>query len=426
MTYMYSMIDLKFLRENPNTVRDAASAKNVAIDIDRILELDRKVRSLKGEREAIAAQKNEVSKRMPKASKEERATMIEEMRQVDTKSEKLDEEFKPLEEELTELLYKIPNPPLPDVRVGKTDEENVVLRTVGDVPTFDFTPKDHMEIGEALGIIDTVRAAKVSGARFTYFVGDGALLELALVDFALKTAMKHGFTPVTVPHLVNASAMRAMGYLEHGGHDEIYYLPKDNLYLIGTSEQAIGPMHTDEILDAAALPLRYVGVSPCYRRESGSYGKDTKGIIRLHQFTKVEMFSFCGADVSADEHARMLAIEEELMQALGIPYHVLDIVSGDLGLPAAKKWDIEAWFPSQERYRETHSTSNCTDFQARRLNTRIRTSEGVEIAHTVNGTAFSGRPIAAILENFQQADGSVRIPDVLQAYMGKSVLVPKA
>lgn len=420
------MIDLKFLRENPNAVRDAASAKNVTIDIDRILELDRKVRSLKGEREAIAAQKNEVSKRMPKASKEERATMIEEMRQVDTKSEKLDEEFKPLEEELTELLYKIPNPPLPDVRVGKTDEENVVLRTVGDVPTFDFTPKDHMEIGEALGIIDTVRAAKVSGARFTYFVGDGALLELALVDFALKTAMKHGFTPVTVPHLVNASAMRAMGYLEHGGHDEIYYLPKDNLYLIGTSEQAIGPMHTDEILDAAALPLRYVGVSPCYRRESGSYGKDTKGIIRLHQFTKVEMFSFCGADVSADEHARMLAIEEELMQALGIPYHVLDIVSGDLGLPAAKKWDIEAWFPSQERYRETHSTSNCTDFQARRLNTRIRTSEGVEIAHTVNGTAFSGRPIAAILENFQQADGSVRIPDVLQAYMGKSVLVPKA
>ncbi len=416
------MIDLKTLRENPNAIRDAAAAKNVTLDVDRILELDRRVRTLKGEMETIAAQKNEVSKQIPKASKEERAAMIEEMREVDVKADKLSEEFTPLNEELTELLYTIPNPPLADVIVAKSDEENVVLRSVGEIPTFDFTPKDHMEIGEALGIIDTARAAKVSGARFTYYVGDGALLELALVDFALRTAMKHGCIPVTVPHLVNANAMRAMGYLEHGGHDEIYYFPKDNLYLIGTAEQAIGPMHTDEILDGSALPLRYVGVSPCYRRESGSYGKDTKGIIRLHQFTKVEMLTFCDNTQSANEHARMLAIEEELMQALGLPYHVLDIVSGDLGLPAAKKWDIEAWFPAQNRYRETHSTSNCTDFQARRLNTRIRTTEGVEVAHMVNGTAFSGRPIAAILENFQQADGSVRIPEVLQAYMGKEVI----
>lgn len=419
------MIDMKWLRENPNAVRDAAAAKNVEIAIDRILELDRRVRSLKGEIEAIAAQKNEASTRIPKASKEERASIIEEMRVIDGQAERLDAEFKPLEEELTELLYKIPNPALPDVRVGHSDEENTPIRVVGDIPTFNFEPKDHMTIGEALGIIDTTRAAKVSGARFTYFVGDGALLELALVDYAMRTAMQHGFVPVTVPHLVHADAMRAMGYLEHGGHDEIYYLPKDNLYLIGTSEQAIGPMHTNEIIDASALPLRYVGISPCYRRESGSYGKDTKGIIRLHQFTKVEMFSFCSEAQSASEHEKMLAIEEELMQGLGLPYHVLDIVSGDLGLPAAKKWDIEAWFPSQNRYRETHSTSNCTDFQARRLNTRIRTKDGVTVAHTVNGTAFSGRPIAAILENFQQADGSVRVPDVLQTYMGKSVLVPK-
>lgn len=420
------MIDLKLLRENPNAIRDAAEAKNVKIDIDRVLELDRRVRGLKGELESIAAQKNEASKRMPKASKEERAAIIDEMRAIDVNADKLGLEFKPLDEELAELLYKIPNPPLPDVRIGHTDEENVPIRVVGDVPRFDFEPKDHMAIGEALGIIDTARAAKTSGTHFTYFVGDGALLELALVDFALRTAMKHGFTPITVPHLVNANAMRAMGYLEHGGHEEIYYLPKDNLYLIGTSEQAIGPMHADEILDASSLPLRYVGVSPCYRRESGSYGKDTKGIIRLHQFTKVEMFSFCGAEQSTDEHATMLAIEEELMQALGLPYHVLDIVSGDLGLPAAKKWDIEAWFPSQNRYRETHSTSNCTDFQARRLNTRVRQKDGMTMAHTVNGTALSGRPIAAILENFQQADGSVRIPDVLQAYIGKKVLTSKA
>ncbi len=419
------MIDLKVLRETPNLIRDAAKAKNVEVDIDRILDLDRRVRGLKGEIEAIAAQKNEASKRIAKASPEERKALIEEMRPLDRRAEQLQAEFAPLEEELTELLYKIPNAPLPDVRIGKTDEENVAIRTVGEPRKFDFTPKDHLSLGESLGIIDTARAAKVSGSRFTYFVGDGALLELALIDLAVKTAVKHGFVPVTVPHLVSAKAMRAMGYLEHGGHDEIYYLAKDNLYLIGTSEQAIGPMHTDEILDAGSLPLRYVGISPCYRRESGSYGKDTKGIIRLHQFTKVEMFSFCTPEQSADEHAMMLAIEEELMQALGLPYHVLDIVSGDLGLPAAKKWDIEAWFPAQERYRETHSTSNCTDFQARRLNTRYRTEEGVAFVHTVNGTAFSGRPIAAILENYQEADGSVRVPDVLQASMGKSVLTPK-
>lgn len=419
------MIDMKLVRETPNIIRDAARAKNVEVDIDRILDLDRKVRSLKGELEGIAAQKNEASKRIPKATKEERASMIEEMRLIDAKAEKLMAEFAPAEEELNELLYRIPNPALPDVTVGKNDEENNVLRTVGEPPKFDFEPKDHLVIGEKLGIIDTARAAKVSGARFTYFVGDGAMLELALVDLAIKTARKYGFVPVTVPHLVSAKAMRAMGYLEHGGHDEIYYLPKDNQYLIGTSEQAIGPMHMDEIVEADKLPLRYVGISPCYRRESGSYGKDTKGIIRVHQFTKVEMFSFCKPEDSAAEHELMLKIEEELLQAIELPYHVLNIVTGDLGLPAAKKWDTEAWFPAQNRYREVTSTSNCTDFQARRLNTRFRTEQGTEFVHTVNGTAFSGRPIAAILENFQDAEGNVRIPQALQEYMGKDVITPR-
>ncbi len=419
------MIDLKLFREHPNLYRDAAASKNVTIDVDRILDLDRRVRSLKSESEGIKAQKNEASKRISKATGDERKQLIEDMRLVDRRAETLDTELAPLEEELNELLYRIPNPPLEGVRLAKDDSENRAIRVVGDIPKFDFEPKDHLELGEQLGIIDTERGAKVSGARFTYFVGQGALLELALVDLAIRTAIKHGFTPVTVPHLVTAKAMRAMGYLEHGGHEEIYYLPKDNLYLIGTSEQAIGPMHTEEILEAKSLPLRYVGVSPCYRRESGSYGKDTKGIIRLHQFTKVEMFSFCGADNSVSEHELMLQIEEELMQALGLPYHVLDIVSGDLGLPAAKKWDIEAWFPSQQRYRETHSTSNCTDFQARRLNTRVRTEDGTAFIHTVNGTAFSGRPIAAILENFQQPDGTVIIPQVLRQYMGADRITPR-
>lgn len=417
---------MKFLREHPEKVRDSAKAKGVTIDTDRILELDRTARTMLGEIEATKAKKNAASDAIAKASPEERKTLIEAMRAVDQASGGMDAEFATINSELQELLLRIPNPALDDVIVGSSDEENTVLRTVGEQPKFDFEPKDHQTIGENLGIIDMKRAAKVSGARFVYYVGDGAMLELALVDFGLRIAMKHGFVPVTVPHLVNSRSMAAMGYLEHGGQDEIYYLQKDDLYLIGTSEQAIGPMHMDEIIDPAKLPLRYVGVSPCYRRESGSAGKDTKGTIRVHQFTKVEMFGFCKAEDSAAEHEAILAIEEELLTALGLPYHVLNICTGDLGLPAAKKWDTEVWFPAQNRYREVTSTSNCTDFQGRRLNTRYRTEEGTEVIHTVNGTAFSGRPIAAILENFQNADGSVTIPEVLRPFMnGKERITAK-
>jgi len=411
------MIDIKILREQPERIREAAKAKGVVINTDRILQLDTRVRMLIGKIENIKAQKNVVSGAITKASAEDRKIMIADMRTIDQESSVLEAEFVPLEAELNELLLRIPNPALPDVIIGESDEENTVLRVVGEIPKFDFEPKDHQTIGENLGIIDMKRAAKVSGARFVYYVGDGALLELALVDFGLRIAMKHGFIPVTVPHMINSRAMGAMGYLEHGGQDEIYYLPKDDLFLIGTAEQAIGPMYMDEIIDNVRLPLRYVGVSPCYRRESGSAGKDTKGTIRVHQFTKVEMFGFCKAEDSVREHEAILAIEEELFQALGLPYHVLNIVTGDLGLPAAKKWDMEAWFPAQNRYREVTSTSNCTDFQARRLNTRYRTEDGTEFVHTVNGTAFSGRPIAAILENYQNADGSVTIPEVLRPFM---------
>ncbi len=417
---------MKILREQPEKIRNAAKAKGVTIDTDRILELDRKARALLSEIESTKAKKNAASDAIAKANPEERKTLIEAMRAVDQASSGMDAEFTTINTELQELLLRIPNPALDDVIVGASDEENTVLRTVGEIPTFDFEPKDHQTIGENLGIIDMKRAAKVSGARFVYYVGDGALLELALVDFGMRIAMKHGFVPVTVPHLVNSRSMAAMGYLEHGGQDEIYYLQKDDLYLIGTSEQAIGPMHMDEIIDAAKLPLRYVGVSPCYRRESGSAGKDTKGTIRVHQFTKVEMFGFCKAEDSVAEHEAILAIEEELLTALGLPYHVLNICTGDLGLPAAKKWDTEVWFPAQNRYREVTSTSNCTDFQGRRLNTRYRTEQGTEVIHTVNGTAFSGRPIAAILENFQNADGSVTIPEVLRPFMnGKERITAK-
>lgn len=420
------MIDLKLLRENPQAIREAAKAKNVDLDLERILELDRRVRTLKTELEGIKAQKNEASKEITKADPEQRKLLIESMRLIDRKAETMETEYTPLAEELTDLLYKIPNPALPDVKVAKSDADNEVAREVGERPAFNFTPKDHLELGEALGILDVERGAKTSGARFAYLKGDGVLLQFALMHYALSVAMRHGFVPTVVPHLISAKAMRAMGFLEHGGHDEIYFLPKDNLYLIGTSEQSIGPMHMDEIFAAEQLPLRYIGISPCYRREAGSYGKDTKGIIRMHQFDKIEMFSFCSGETSPQEHELLLSIEEELMQGLKLPYHVLNIVSGDLGLPAAKKWDIEAWVPSQERYRETHSTSNCTDFQARRLNTRVRTPEGNELVHTVNGTAFAiGRTLVAILENYQQEDGSVVIPEVLRPYMGgKDILRP--
>ena len=414
------MIDINILREDPNAIRTATKAKNVDLDVDRLLELDKKVRALKSEFEDIASQKNAASKRIPSAGDDEKAKLLEEMRIVDRRGDDIKAELSPLEEELSEMLYRIPNPPAENVKIAASEEENEVLRTIGEKPDFRFTPKNHQELGENLGIIDKERAAQVSGARFTYIKGDGARLQLALIQLALSETGKHGFVPVFVPNMIGARAMRAMGYLEHGGHDEIYYLNKDNMYLIGTSEQAIGPMHMDETLDEEHLPLRYVGISPCYRREAGSYGKDTKGILRMHQFDKVEMFSFVHPEKSDEEHELLLSIEESLMQQLGIPYQVIGIVSGDLGLPAARKYDIEAWVPTQEAYRETHSCSTTTDFQTRRLNTRFKNKEGkTEYVHALNGTVFAiGRILVAILENFQNEDGSVTIPEVLRPYLG--------
>lgn len=423
------MIDIKLLRENPNFYRDAAAAKNIELDVERMLELDRRVRALKTELEGIKAQKNEASKDIAKADPDARKVLIESMRLIDRKAETLEAEYTPIAEELEELLYRIPNPALPDVKLGKSDAENEVIREVGDKTAFTFAPKDHLDLGQALGIIDTERAARVSGARFAYFLGDGALLEFALMQYAMSIAAKKGFVPATVPHLVSARVMRAMGYLEHGGHEEIYYFPKDNLYLIGTAEQSLGALHLDETLDEKQLPIRYIGFSPCYRREAGSYGKDTKGIIRVHQFDKVEMFSFTTPEQSEAEHELLLSVEEELMQGLGVPYRVIKQCTGDLGLPAARKFDIEAWIPSQNTYRETHSTSTCTDFQSRRLNTRYKTKDGeTKFVHTLNGTAFAlGRTMVAVLENYQQEDGTVRIPEALQPFMGgKTVLVPRA
>lgn len=414
------MIDIKALRDDPDFFKQAAKAKNVDIDVQHIVALDQEIRDLKQDVEAISAKKNEASKRMADASDEEKQSIIEEMREIGNDHTARKADLTAKEDELDELLHKIPNPALPDVKVAASEEENEVLRKVGTIPEFTFTPKDHQEIGVQLGIIDKARASRVSGSRFTYLLGDGARLQFALIQHALTITAKYGFTPTIVPHLVSAKAMQAMGYLEHGGHDEIYYLAKDNMYLIGTAEQALGPIHMNEVLEEETLPRRYVGVSPCYRREAGSYGKDTSGIIRVHQFDKVEMFSFTTPENSEEEHEMLLKIEEELMQSLELPYQVIKMVTGDLGLPAARKYDIETWMPTQETYRETHSTSTTTDFQARRLNTKYKTVDGKNAyVHTLNGTAFAiGRIIACILENNQKEDGSVRIPAILQPYLG--------
>ncbi len=419
------MINIKLIREKPDYVRDMVARKGVKVDIDSIARIDGKYRELLKQVEEMRARKNEVSDKIVKVKDaEDRKKIIGEMKELDVKQDGLEFELEARKKEFDALLYQIPNLPLEDVPVGADEKSNVVLREVGKKPEFDFTPKDYMTLGEKLQLINTERAVKVSGSRFGYLKREAALLEFALVQFALETLGKENFIPIVPPVLVKPEMMQAMGYVERGG-EEIYYIEKDNLYLVGTSEQAIGPLHADEVFSEEELPVRVVAFSTCFRREAGSYGKDTKGILRVHQFDKVEMFSFCHPEKSRQEHQFLLSMEEKLMSALKIPYHVLNICTGDLGDPAASKYDVEAWLPGQNEYRETHSTSNTTDFQARRLNIKYRDSQTgkPEFVHMLNGTAFAiGRTIIAILENYQQKDGSIKIPEVLQKYTGFKVI----
>jgi len=320
------------------------------------------------------------------------------------------------EKEFNELFVKIPNPPLGDVPIGKDESENKVIKGIGKKPKI-VQAKDYLELAEKLDIIDVKSAAKTSGSRFGFIKNKGALLEIGLIQLAFETLVKEGFIPIIPPTMLKPEMMKAMGYVERGG-DEIYFLEKDNLYLVGTAEQMIGPMHANDVFEAKDLPKRYVAFSSCFRREAGSYGKDTKGILRVHQFDKVEMFSFTKPEESVKEHKFLLSMEEKLMQLLKVPYRVMQICTGDLGDPAAAKYDIEAWMPGQNEYRETHSTSNCTDFQARRLNIKYKTKNGLGLVHTLNGTAVAiGRTLIAIIENYQQKDGTINVPTVLQKYI---------
>ncbi len=414
------MLDLNFVREHPELVKSGAAAKGARVDVDGLLAADEKRRKLIGQAEAMRAEQNLAGEKIAKESdKEAKAQALEAMRALKESLKAIEAELKTIEETQHALLLEIPNLPLPDVRVGKDDSENVVARKVGEPTVFSFEAKEYMALGESLDIIDTERAAKVSGSRFGYLKGDGALMEFALVQYVLGTLTAKEFRSVVPPVMIKPEVMEKMGYMDKHG-DEIYQIQQDPLVLVGTSEQSVGAMHMDETLDVSK-PIRYVAFSTCFRREAGSYGKDTKGILRVHQFDKLEMFSFTKPSDSQGEHAFLLACEEELLSGLGLPYQVLDICTGDLGTPAAKKWDLETWIPSQQTYRETHSTSNCTDFQARRLNIGWKNPETQkrEYVHMLNGTAFAiGRILISILENCQEADGTVRIPEALRPWMG--------
>jgi len=414
------MLDIKFIRENPGIVKKACQNKQVKVDVDELLDVDKRKREALQALEDMRSQKNKANKEIQEAGDEkEKNKIILKMRELDGNSDRLTKSLKEFEEKFRDLMLQIPNLPLADTPIGKDERDNITLREVGQKPKFNFQSKGYLEIGESMDLIDVKRAAKVSGTRFGYLKGEAALLEFALVNFAFETLTKEGFRPVVPPVMLKSEMARGMGYLEQTDKEEAYYFPQDDLYLVGTAEQSLGAMHADEILEGKELPRRYAAFSTCFRRESGSYGKDTKGILRVHQFDKVEMFSFVKPEDSEKEHKFFLEMEERLMQALKLPYRVLSICTGDLGRPAAAKYDIETWMPSEDRYRETHSTSNCTDFQARRLNIRYKDKDNkLNFVHTVNGTAFAiGRMLIMVIENYQQKDGSVLIPEALRKYL---------
>jgi seryl-tRNA synthetase len=419
------MIDIKILREHPEEIANAMSAKNAEVDIPGFLELDQNRRKMIKEIEDLRAQQKRSNESIASASGEEREEKISKMRLIAQDVRRLEKELAVVDDQWTKGLLLFPNPALPDVKVGRDETENEVIKTVGAPRPWETDMKDYLSLGALHDWIDIQRAGKVSGTRFGYLKRDLARLEFAIVSFAMDRLLVKGFIPIVPPTLVKEPSMRAMGYLERGS-DEVYQTTQDGFYLIGTSEQSVGPMHQDEIFSRSELPRRYIAFSTCYRREAGSYGKDTRGILRVHQFDKLEMFSFTLPEQSDAEHELLLRIEEELVQALELPYRVIKMCTGDLGDPAARKYDIECWIPSQQTYRETHSTSTCTDFQARRLNIRYRKDHGGQgIVHTLNGTAFAiGRILIALLENHQQHDGTVRLPTSLQPYLGGKMIIP--
>jgi seryl-tRNA synthetase len=412
------MIDIKFLRENADVVRASQKARGEDVSIiEKALAADEVRKSALDQFETLRAEQNLLSKSVASAKGEEKAALLESAKALAAKVKEADVKRTQCEAEAKAFIMQISNVIDPQAPVGK-EEDFVVIENVGKPRVFDFEPKDHVELGKLLGAIDTERGAKVAGSRSYYLTGVGAMLEFALVNYAITSANKAGFTPVIPPVLVNPAAMEGTGFLGQAA-ENVYHLEKDDVYLVGTSEVPLAAMHMDEILTAEKLPMRYAGYSTCFRREAGTYGKDTRGIIRVHQFDKVEMFSFCHPDQAKDEHLRLLQWEKDFLNAMEIPYRVIDVASGDLGSSANRKFDIEAWIPTQDAYREVTSTSNCTEFQARRLNIRFKENDATKAVATLNGTLVAiPRMIVAILENHQNADGTVNIPAALQPFLG--------
>ncbi len=411
------MLDLKAMREEPDRFRAGLARRGAADSLERALTLDERLRGLKVRVEGLRADQNTANKEIGRATPEERQQKIDALRNVSEQLKELEPQLQETQDQLDHLLLRIPNLPHESVPDGVDDEDNVLIKLEGDPPRFAFDPKDHLDLGERLGAIDTERAARTSGSRFAYLLGPAVWLQFALVRYALDTLAGRGFTPVVPPVLVREEAMYGTGFLPTD-ESQIYATRDDDLYLVGTSEVPLASFHQDEILDAAALPTRYAGYSTCFRREAGTYGKDTRGMFRVHQFDKVEMFSFADPDRSWEEHEFLVSIEEEIVAGLGIPYRLMNVCTGELGASAAKKVDLEAWFPGQGRYRELTSCSNCTDYQARRLGVRVRGLDGNRPVHTLNGTACAiGRTIIVILENHQREDGSVDLPEALHAHL---------
>jgi len=418
------MIDIKILRDNADLVRESQRARGANIElVDHAIAADQKRRNAIVEFERVRAEQNLLSKSIGSAKGDEKSALLAKAKDLAAAVKEADALRSEAEAEAEKILGELAN--IADTRAPIGGEEDfVVLEEIGEPPVFSFEPRDHVELGKILGAIDTERGAKVSGSRFYYLTGNGALLEFALINLAISKAVAAGFIPVVPPVLVKPHAMEGTGFLGQAA-ENVFHLEEDDFYLVGTSEVPLAAYHMDEILDSANFPLRYAGFSSCFRREAGTYGKDTRGIIRVHQFDKVEMFSFCAPEDAAAEHERLLGWEKDFLNSLEIPYRVIDVATGDLGSSAVRKFDCEAWIPTQQAYREVTSTSNCTEFQSRRLNIRYKDENGTRPVATLNGTLCAiPRIIVAILENHQQADGSINIPKALVPFLGKSRFEP--
>ncbi|WP_282005695.1 serine--tRNA ligase [Propioniciclava sinopodophylli] len=424
------MIDPKILRTDPDRVRRSQASRGESVElVDQLVAADERRRSLMATSESARAEQKSLSAQIPKASPEEKQALLARTKELAASVKEAQAETEAAQATYDQLMMQLGNIVIDGVPSGGEDEGEIIETwgTPRDFAAEGFTPRDHLELGEMLGAIDMERGAKISGSRFYVLTGQGAQLEFALLQHAMAMASSWGFMPMIVPSLVKPEAMAGTGFLGQAAED-VYHLERDDLYLVGTSEVALAAYHSDEILPAESLPKHYVGWSSCFRREAGAYGKDTRGIFRVHWFDKAELFVYCSPEEAEAEHAKLLGYEKAFIESLEIPYQVLDVASGDLGSSAARKFDCYGWLPTQERYREITSTSNCTEFQARRLNIRLRDAEGTRPLATLNGTLCAmTRTIIMILENHQQADGSVRVPEALRPYLGgREFLTPVA